>query len=331
MGCHKLTYHDKERALEVNPFFIERGLEKKSGAKKNRVRAYRYGFNGQERDDEIAGAGNSMTAMFWQYDTRLGRRWNLDPKPNPSISSYATFANNPIWFNDPFGDTTSYYDVADNSYLGTINNPGERTSVKITSERFRIATTLATSDPSSSFYGYKSNQTKAQGLVNDIEWKAKRDEIISGNSNIIAFETGVRMEYSGTIKSNRNGKYAMGKLNTYISFDDNTEVMINSISASSGPFGDGYIPTGSWVVGGREGFYTWGRSGAGFTRNGVYFKFDIVDPDGRAIHPDGNVFGTRGCIGLIGSANQLLIWKKTIKVMYDRHGPNIDLNVKDYK
>ena len=67
--------------------------------------AYRYGFNGQEKDDEVAGAGNSMTAMFWQYDTRLGRRWNLDPKPNPSISQYATFANNPIWFSDPNGDT----------------------------------------------------------------------------------------------------------------------------------------------------------------------------------------------------------------------------------
>jgi LysM repeat protein len=69
---------------------------------------YRYGFNGQERSDEIAGEGNHTTALFWEYDTRLGRRWNLDPKPNPSISSYATFANNPIWFSDPLGDTTNY-------------------------------------------------------------------------------------------------------------------------------------------------------------------------------------------------------------------------------
>ena len=67
---------------------------------------YRYGFNGQEKDDEISGSGNSYTAMFWQYDSRLGRRWNLDPKPNPSISQYATFANNPIFYTDPFGDTT---------------------------------------------------------------------------------------------------------------------------------------------------------------------------------------------------------------------------------
>ncbi len=66
---------------------------------------YRFGFNGQEKDDEINGSGNLNTAMYWEYDTRLGRRWNLDPNPNPSISNYAVFANNPIWFSDPLGDT----------------------------------------------------------------------------------------------------------------------------------------------------------------------------------------------------------------------------------
>ena len=66
--------------------------------------AYRYGFNGQEKDNEVSGEGNSNTAEFWQYDTRLGRRWNLDPKPQISISDFATFGNNPIKFNDILGD-----------------------------------------------------------------------------------------------------------------------------------------------------------------------------------------------------------------------------------
>jgi hypothetical protein len=67
---------------------------------------YRFGFNGQEKDDEVAGAGNTNTAMFWEYDTRLGRRWNLDPKPDASISNYACFRNSPIFIIDLFGDTT---------------------------------------------------------------------------------------------------------------------------------------------------------------------------------------------------------------------------------
>ena len=33
-----------------------------------RTGAHSYGFNGQEKDDEIYGAGNTMTAEFWEYD-----------------------------------------------------------------------------------------------------------------------------------------------------------------------------------------------------------------------------------------------------------------------
>jgi hypothetical protein len=65
--------------------------------------AYRYSFNGQERDDEIAGAGNIMTAEFWEYDTRLGRRWNLDPIIFADVSPYVTFLNSPIILMDPYG------------------------------------------------------------------------------------------------------------------------------------------------------------------------------------------------------------------------------------
>ena len=69
--------------------------------------AYRFGFNTQEKTDEIAGPGNHNTATFWEYDGRLGRRWNIDPKPNPSISSFTCFANNPIWLSDILGDTVN--------------------------------------------------------------------------------------------------------------------------------------------------------------------------------------------------------------------------------
>ena len=65
---------------------------------------YRYGFNGQEMDNEIIGAGNLNTAMFWEYDTRLGRRWNLDPVDQVSISNYAVNGLNPILYSDPDGD-----------------------------------------------------------------------------------------------------------------------------------------------------------------------------------------------------------------------------------
>jgi len=83
---------------------------------------YRYGFNGQEKDDEVYGEGNSTTAEFWQYDSRLGRRWNLDPKPNPAISGYACFANSPILFSDPYGDTVKFASTgAEKAYNSMVN------------------------------------------------------------------------------------------------------------------------------------------------------------------------------------------------------------------
>jgi RHS repeat-associated protein len=65
--------------------------------------AYRFGFNGQEKDNQIYGSGNSYTAEFWQYDARLGRRWNVDTVDQISLSNYSCFANNPIFFIDPNG------------------------------------------------------------------------------------------------------------------------------------------------------------------------------------------------------------------------------------
>ena len=66
---------------------------------------YRYGMNTQEKDNEIYGEGNSYSAEYWQYDARLGRRWNEDPVDVPSFSPYSCFANNPIWFSDVYGDS----------------------------------------------------------------------------------------------------------------------------------------------------------------------------------------------------------------------------------
>ncbi len=82
---------------------------------------YRYGFNGQEKDDEISGAGNMMTAEYWEYDTRLGRRWNMDPdlRSKPWMSPYHAFSNKPIWNIDPNGASDNPVYDKEGSLLGT--------------------------------------------------------------------------------------------------------------------------------------------------------------------------------------------------------------------
>jgi hypothetical protein len=62
---------------------------------------YRYSHNGQEKETEIFSGANS--AEFWMYDSRIGRRWELDPIQREYESPYACFSNNPIYFSDLLG------------------------------------------------------------------------------------------------------------------------------------------------------------------------------------------------------------------------------------
>jgi YD repeat-containing protein len=64
---------------------------------------YRYSINGQEKEKEIN--KNVTSAEFGIYDSRIVKRWNLDPRPSVGLSPYAMFGNNPIWRNDPALDT----------------------------------------------------------------------------------------------------------------------------------------------------------------------------------------------------------------------------------
>src|SRR5690554_141979 len=59
---------------------------------------YRYGFQSQERDDEIKGRGNSYNYTYRMHDTRLGRFFAVDPlsAKYPWNSSYAFSENRVI-------------------------------------------------------------------------------------------------------------------------------------------------------------------------------------------------------------------------------------------
>jgi RHS repeat-associated protein len=61
---------------------------------------YRFGFQGQEMDDEIKGEGNSYDFGARMYDSRVGRWLTIDPayKKYVGLSSYAFTANNPIMY-----------------------------------------------------------------------------------------------------------------------------------------------------------------------------------------------------------------------------------------
>jgi RHS repeat-associated protein len=57
--------------------------------------SYRYGFNGQEKDNELYGEGNALAFEYRVHDPRIGRFLSIDPleKEYPWNSTYA-FAEN---------------------------------------------------------------------------------------------------------------------------------------------------------------------------------------------------------------------------------------------
>ena len=76
-------------------------------------------MNSQEKDNEIYGEGNSYTAEYWQYDARLGRRWNVDPVVVEWESSYSVFENNPLNMVDINGNSANPIYDTDGEFLGT--------------------------------------------------------------------------------------------------------------------------------------------------------------------------------------------------------------------
>jgi RHS repeat-associated protein len=78
---------------------------------------YKYGFNGQENDNEVKGEGNSLDFGDRIYDSRLGRWLSLDPlqRKYPWESHYSFVSNNPILYIDADGKdkiiTHKYIDV----------------------------------------------------------------------------------------------------------------------------------------------------------------------------------------------------------------------------
>jgi RHS repeat-associated protein len=72
---------------------------------------YRFGFNTQEKDDEVYGEGNAIDFEARIYDSRIGRWFSTDPHKEyfPSLSPYHFGANSPIMVGDKDGNQNFVY------------------------------------------------------------------------------------------------------------------------------------------------------------------------------------------------------------------------------
>lgn len=138
MGCLKLSYYEQERALEVNPKFFLRVVGKNDNAEKNRLSSSTYGFNGQEKDDEIKGEGNSVNFKYRMHDSRIGRFFVVDPLyyKYPYNSPYAFSENRVI---DGILEGLEYYNKT--ARVGFSSNGGftaVETFIRIDKQKYSV-------------------------------------------------------------------------------------------------------------------------------------------------------------------------------------------------
>jgi len=143
---------------------------------------YAFGFNGQLKDNEVAGLGNHLEFRFRGYDSRLGRFWSADPltKDYPWNSTYA-FAENRVIDGMDLEGAERYWS-ADGSYLGKY---GESKDIMVVKDKVIAAQAQAAlkdnklqkSDfftktlPGASIRGYENTEANRKNVMNS--WAKK--------------------------------------------------------------------------------------------------------------------------------------------------------------
>ena len=85
--------------------------------------SYRYGFQGQEKDDELKGEGNSLNYTFRMHDPRVGRFFAVDPlaPKYPFYSPYQFCSNSPLMAIELEGlESSEIANVTEKMYQGEI-------------------------------------------------------------------------------------------------------------------------------------------------------------------------------------------------------------------
>ncbi|MCC5946688.1 MAG: hypothetical protein JJT94_17280 [Bernardetiaceae bacterium] len=187
---------------------------------------YRFGFNTQEKTPEIA--PDTYTAEFWQYDSRVARRWNVDPVFVEWESSYAVNRNNPIGFADPFGDS------------------GEITIDK-SNKKITISSHLV-------FYGTKAD-THAKKAYNNIveQWT----DYSFDNGWTVSFDISMEIVDEKTVLEMANKDN--GALNNYIRIEDTNRA--EKVETENGDAMVSLVPE----LGGKSGFWLTGDIDKGNT------------------------------------------------------------------
>jgi RHS repeat-associated protein len=220
MGCKKLTYHETLSPLKVVCSDLNI-----SGI--SCVGDYRYGFQGQEKDDEVKGEGNSINYKYRMHDPRVGRFFAVDPLASdyPHNSPYA---------------------FSENVVINAVELEGlEKVEVNESKNEVTITATVAVYDPDNnlsdadlnSLMEKEANHISGQYNLSIGEDDAGRPYAAEGGTNYsvnFQFET-VRINSLGELDSNKDIKTAQEDRSFSGVYFSGTQAKTNSGDKKLGP------------------------------------------------------------------------------------------------
>ncbi len=159
--------------------------------------AYRYGFQGQEKDDEVKGEGNSLNYTFRMYDPRVGRFFATDPLDGkfPYLSPYQFASNSPIMAIELEGLESSKTDTNKNEKPEHGEQSSDGTKIFITNNDKR-ENGMWIPEPSQEYVEKMEKQIK-EGIKSANKKGAKRAAYnlaywFVGSGETLTFDKGIR-------------------------------------------------------------------------------------------------------------------------------------------
>jgi RHS repeat-associated protein len=276
---------------------------------------YRYGFQGQEMDNEIKGEGNSLNYTFRMHDPRVGRFFAVDPltKKYPDYSPYSFGGNKVIAYTELEGEEeVSYVEKLDyngnafdyliavpnaaitiNNSVNVIWNSGVATVKKIYHDGIfgygeavaqeAVATGEGIADSTGKLYDYTVN-TPAKQQLKDLGEKVSSPEFFEGSLAFIG-EAYVGSKFIGPKLPVKNTSPKIS------SIDDIPQIIKNKSAGDAARDNIAKRYPGSKIEQFRP------------TNDGARF-FDVLTPDGIAI--ESKVGRTGLTTGKDGTLRQLL-------------------------
>jgi RHS repeat-associated protein len=286
---------------------------------------YRYGFNGKEKDNELKGEGNSYDFGARMYDPRIGRWFATDPleAKYSNMSPYIYCANNPIIYIDPDGRD---WVEGKNGNITWRKDVSSKNQAEVLKE--------------GEIYRGKSYERIKEWSDVTLKNGNKVSDIVLenyGSNKKITYSkmTSASISVVGSIIDDDPTKAGYGQLSINLKFANgqNRDVENGYFEISAGGFGNGAPENGNYTVTNyndrskKSGWYN-----KGMNRDGVGFSFNLnpLFKTGRTdlrIHPDGNNFGTKGCIGLLDEASALNRFSLMIRCIMRHQNGAIPLTI----